>query len=218
MSRLRQRSTNTTTRKGVQSVNSSPTSLNSVTEDSDHARWEVPRRGFRGYYRALGGKQGDDEWGYQKILQEHSQMLHDVWQEVATPFFGWSKSLLAQIGQVHWLFLLKQMHRSEIGQFLHLGAPYLQGKSEILVLSRILRQFEALFGGLPLPDLASFRPLEKENPGAWETFAFPSLSNPQRASFFPLDSSGFRAESPEEAEWDHNLTGGMLIAPGFLRS
>ena len=215
---LRRRSTNNSTRKGVQSVNSSPTSLNCVTEDSEHARWEATGIGLWRYYRTLGGKLGDDEWWFKKILQEHSQMLRDVWQEVATLFFGWSKSLLGQIGQVHWLFLLKQMHRSEIGQSLHLGAPHLQGKSEIPVLSRILRQFEVHFGGLPRTDLASFRTLEEENPGAWEKFAYSSLYNPQRAIVFPLNSSGFRAESPEEADRDHNLAGGMLIAAGFLRS
>jgi hypothetical protein len=58
------------------------------------------------------------------------------------------------------------MHRSEIGQSLHLGAPYLQGKSAIPVLSRILRQLEAHFGGLPPPDLPSLRLIEEENPGA----------------------------------------------------
>ena len=58
------------------------------------------------------------------------------------------------------------MHRSEIGQSLHLGTPYLQGKSEIPVLSRFLIKLEAHFGSLPPTDLASFRLIEEENPGA----------------------------------------------------
>ena len=90
--------TNSATRKRVQSVNTSPTSFNCVTENSKHARWEAPGIVLSGYYRSLKGKQVVNEWGYPKVLSQHSQMLHDVRQEVANSIFGWSTSLLGKIG------------------------------------------------------------------------------------------------------------------------
>jgi hypothetical protein len=167
------------------------------------------------YYWALGSKQGVYEWRYPKVQPQHSQMIHDLRHEVATSIFGWSTSLLGKIGQVHCIFWLKPLQRSEIGQPIHLGAPDLQRAPEIPIFSGILNQLEAQFRGLSPTDLPSFRPLEKENPGAWKTFVFSSHSHPQRASVFPIDSAGFRVESPEEADWYHNLTRGMPITSGF---